>query len=94
MPDQLPLIIVCDRFDFVEDLTRYLYSNNMLQYIEAYVQKINPINTPSVVGALLDVDCNEDYIRNLVMSVRNLCPVDGMSRLKQILTTFVGHNIC
>lgn len=34
LPDQLPLIIVCDRFDFVEELTRYLYANSMLQYIE------------------------------------------------------------
>jgi clathrin heavy chain len=41
------------------------------------VQKINPINTPAVVGALLDVDCGEEYIQKLIMSVRNLCPVDG-----------------
>jgi clathrin heavy chain len=78
LPDQLPLIIVSDRFDFVEDLTKYLYHNNMSHFIEAYVQKINPINTPAVVGALLDVDCNEDYVKNLVMSVRNLCPVDEL----------------
>ncbi len=25
---------MCDRFDFVEELTRYLYANSMLQYIE------------------------------------------------------------
>jgi len=78
LPDQLPLIIVCDRFDMVEDLTKYLYNNNMSHFIEAYVQKINPINTPAVVGALLDADCNEDYIKNLIMSVRNLCPVDEL----------------
>ena len=78
MSDQLPLIIVCDRFDFVEDLTQFLYKNNMLQFIEAYVQKINPINTPAVVGALLDVDCNEEYVKNLVMAVRNLCPVEEL----------------
>jgi clathrin heavy chain len=92
LPDQLPLIIVCDRFDFVEELTRYLYANSMLQYIEAYVQKINPINTPAVVGALLDVDCGEEYIQKLIMSVRNLCPVDDLvaaiekrNRLKLLL---------
>jgi clathrin heavy chain len=45
--------------------------------LQAYVQKINPINTPAVVGALLDVDCGEEYIQKLIMSVRNLCPVDG-----------------
>ena len=33
-PDQRPLINVCDRFDMVEDLTHFLYSNNMSKYIE------------------------------------------------------------
>ncbi len=78
LPDQLPLLIVCDRFGFVDDLTRYLYKNNMSRYIEAYVQRINPINTPIVVGALIDIGCNEDYIKNLVMSVRSLCPVESL----------------
>eukprot|EP01119_Soliformovum_irregulare_P023468 TRINITY_DN818_c0_g1_i1.p1 TRINITY_DN818_c0_g1~~TRINITY_DN818_c0_g1_i1.p1 ORF type:complete len:1708 (+),score=626.33 TRINITY_DN818_c0_g1_i1:60-5183(+) len=78
LADQLSLIIVCDRFDFVDDLTRHLYKNNMSRYIEAYVQKINPNNTPIVVGALIDVGCNEDYIKNLIMSVRGLCPVDPL----------------
>lgn len=78
LPDQLPLIVVCDRFDFVDDLTRYLYKNNMSRYIEAYVQRINTVNTPIVVGALIDVGCNEDYIKNLLVSVRNMCPVDPL----------------
>lgn len=92
LPEQLPLIIVCDRFDFVADLTVYLYKNNFSKYIEAYVQKINPVNTPTVVGSLLDLDCPEDYVRNLVMSVRNLCPVEPLvdacekrNRLKLLL---------
>lgn len=41
-----PLINVCDRFDMVADLTHYLYSNNMLRYIEGYVQKVNPAKAP------------------------------------------------
>ncbi|GAU27686.1 hypothetical protein TSUD_126320 [Trifolium subterraneum] len=40
LPDARPLINVCDRFGFVPDLTHYLYTNNMLRYIEGYVQKI------------------------------------------------------
>ena len=38
-----PLINVCDRHDMVADLTLYLYSNNMLRYIEGYVQKVLPL---------------------------------------------------
>jgi clathrin heavy chain len=78
LPDQLPLIIVCDRFGFVDDLTKYLYKNNLSRYIEAYVQQINPANAAIVVGALLDSNCNDDYIKKLVMSIRGLCPVDAL----------------
>ena len=81
LQDQLPLIIVCDRFDFVDDLTRYLYQNNFNKFIEAYVQKINPPNTPVVIGALLDSGCNEEYIRNLIMTVRGLCPIEPLIKI-------------
>jgi hypothetical protein len=40
LTDQLPLIIVCDRFDFVHDLVLYLYRNNLQKYIEIYIQKV------------------------------------------------------
>ena len=40
-----PLINVCDRYDMVNELTRYLYSNNMLRYIEGYAQKVRPCPT-------------------------------------------------
>jgi len=43
LPEQqqllMSLIIVCDRFDFVNDLTHYLYQNKMMKFIEVYVQK-------------------------------------------------------
>ena len=41
LTDQLPLIIVCDRYDFVHDLVLYLYRNNLQKYIEIYVQKVS-----------------------------------------------------
>lgn len=40
LPDQRPLINVCDRFDMVDELTQYLYNNNMTKYIELYVTKV------------------------------------------------------
>ena len=74
LQDQIPLIIVCDRFGYVPMLTSFLYRNNHSKYIEAYVQQINPANTHLVVGALLDSDCNEDYLKNLLLSVGSKCP--------------------
>ena len=70
LSDQLPLIIVCDRFDFVHDLVLYLYRNSLQKYIEIYVQKVNPSRLPVVVGGLMDVDCSEDIIKNLINVVR------------------------
>merc|ERR1719271_1026294 len=78
LQDSRPLINVCDRFDLVQDLTQYLYQNNMLRFIEAYVQKVNPSRAPEVVGALLDLECEESFITNLILSVRSLLPVEPL----------------
>ncbi|KAF9805197.1 hypothetical protein SFRURICE_019015 [Spodoptera frugiperda] len=78
LPDQLPLIIVCDRFDFVHDLVLYLYRNSLQKYIEIYVQKVNPSRLPVVVGGLLDVDCAEDIIKNLILVVRGQFSTDEL----------------
>lgn len=78
LTDQLPLIIVCDRFDFVHDLVLYLYSNSLQKYIEIYVQKVNPSRLPIVVGGLLDVDCTDDIIKNLVLSVKGAFSTDEL----------------
>ncbi|CAH8354698.1 unnamed protein product [Eruca vesicaria subsp. sativa] len=97
LPDARPLINVCDRFGFVPDLTHYLYTNNMLRYIEGYVQKVNPGNAPLVVGQLLDDECPEDFIKGLIISVRSLLPVEPLveecekrNRLR-LLTQFLEH---
>ncbi|GAB2274517.1 Clathrin heavy chain [Dionaea muscipula] len=97
LPDARPLINVCDRFGFVPDLTHYLYRNNMLRYIEGYVQKVNPGNAPLVVGQLLDDECPEDFIKGLILSVRSLLPVEPLveecekrNRLR-LLTQFLEH---
>eukprot|EP00111_Clytia_hemisphaerica_P010235 TCONS_00029917-protein len=92
LTDQLPLIIVCDRFDFVHDLVLYLYKNNLQKYIEIYVQKVNPSRLPIVAGGLLDVDCTEDIIKSLILSVKGQFSTDELvaecekrNRLKLLL---------
>ncbi|KAJ3054850.1 hypothetical protein HK097_000656 [Rhizophlyctis rosea] len=99
LSDQLPLIIVCDRFDFVHDLVLYLYQNNLYKYIEIYVQKVNSTRAPQVIGALLDVDCDETVIKNLLMSISGNVPFDQLcdevekrNRLK-LLTPFLESRI-
>ncbi|PVV00105.1 hypothetical protein BB559_000117 [Furculomyces boomerangus] len=80
LPDQLPLIIVCDKNGFVRDLILHLYKYNHNKFIEVYVQQVNSSRLPDVVGALLDVDCDENVIKNLISTVN----VGGYSALDLI----------
>ncbi len=75
LADPRPLIHVCDRFDFVDEMTGYLHSNSFTKYIEVYVQSVSPQKTPQVIGKLLDLECSEETIKNLLNTVGNLCPV-------------------
>ncbi|ANB13506.1 clathrin heavy chain [Sugiyamaella lignohabitans] len=92
LADQLPLIIVCNRFDFVHDLVLYLYQQQQFKFIEVYVQRVNPAKTPEVVGGLLDVDCDESIIKDLLQTVVGQVPIEPLvaevekrNRLKLLL---------
>jgi len=70
LKDPRALIYVCDRFGYIEELTHYLYNNNMQQFIDAYVQRMNSKAAPEVVGALLDLNATDDQIKKLIETVR------------------------
>eukprot|EP00049_Salpingoeca_infusionum_P005686 m.95267 g.95267 ORF g.95267 m.95267 type:complete len:1670 (+) comp13054_c0_seq1:74-5083(+) len=98
LSDQLPLIIVCDRFDFVHDLVMYLFKNDLKKYIEIYVQKVNAKRLPAVVGGLLDVDCAEDVLKGIIAAVRSefstdelVAEVEKRNRLKLLLPWLEGR---
>lgn len=74
LPDARPLINVCDRFGFVPDLTHYLYSNNMLRYIEGYVQKVRGLMTSSI-----------DFLHLLYIKFLRLFASLGRSTLEMLL---------
>ncbi|PAV87121.1 hypothetical protein WR25_08711 [Diploscapter pachys] len=76
--DQLPLIIVCDRHNMVHDLVLYLYRNQLQKYIEVFVQKVNSARLPIVVGGLLDVDCSEDAIKQLIAATKGKFDIDEL----------------
>ncbi|KAF2832004.1 clathrin heavy chain [Ophiobolus disseminans] len=93
LTEQLPLIIVCDRFNFIHDLVLYLYKKQQFKSIEVYVQRVNPARTPAVIGGLLDVDCDEGIIKGLLASVTPasipidelVSEVESRNRLKLLL---------
>ncbi|CAG5094092.1 Oidioi.mRNA.OKI2018_I69.XSR.g13240.t3.cds, partial [Oikopleura dioica] len=73
MWDQLPLIIVCDRFDFVHDSALHLYRNNLQKHIEIYVQKVNPSRLPQLLltwrESRIAEDCQEPATHNALAEI-------------------------
>lgn len=56
------------------------------------MQKVNPARTPEVIGGLLDVGCDEDVIKNLLLSIKGelsvgklVEEVEQRNRLKLLL---------
>jgi len=72
LKDPRPLIHVCDRFGYIEELTQYLYSSphQLQKFMLAYVQRMQPDAAPKVIGTLLDLNAPEDMIRTLLAGVR------------------------
>ncbi|KAH8611956.1 putative Clathrin heavy chain linker Clathrin H link Region in Clathrin and VPS [Trypanosoma vivax] len=75
MADLWPLINICDQHNFIDDLVRYLIETRNESLIEQYVQRRSPSKTPAVVGALIDCNVQEAFIKSLLLSVGTMCPV-------------------
>eukprot|EP00737_Agarophyton_chilense_P003254 gb/GEZJ01003787.1/.p1 GENE.gb/GEZJ01003787.1/~~gb/GEZJ01003787.1/.p1 ORF type:complete len:1487 (-),score=292.94 gb/GEZJ01003787.1/:474-4934(-) len=76
--DPRPLINVCDRFGFVDEMVKFMIKNRQLKFVEGYVQRVNPTQCPAAVGALLDADQSEEFVQKLIMSVKNTVPVEEL----------------
>jgi len=77
LPDPRPLIYLCDTHGYQDELTRYLYKNKQNRFIEIYLFKVNNDAAPKVLGTLVDLDCDETYIKQLLNSIR-VCPIDEL----------------
>lgn len=60
-------------------------------------RQVNPARAPEVVGALLDAEAPDEFVNNLILSVRSLIPVERLcaeveqrNRLK-LLSPFLEH---
>lgn len=77
LPDPRPLIYLCDTHGYVEELTRYLFKNKLNRFIEIYVFKVNPDAAPKVLGTLIDLDCDEIYVKQVLNSIQK-CPIEDL----------------
>ena len=78
LQDPRPLINVCDKHGFVDELVKYFHANNQMKFIEQYALKVNPNNVPIVAGTLMDLDSNEDFIKNLILTAGTYCPAAAL----------------
>eukprot|EP00767_Chilomastix_cuspidata_P001586 gnl/Chilomastix_cuspidata/171.p1 GENE.gnl/Chilomastix_cuspidata/171~~gnl/Chilomastix_cuspidata/171.p1 ORF type:complete len:1855 (+),score=838.99 gnl/Chilomastix_cuspidata/171:43-5565(+) len=78
-PRQDALGQVCSRYGFVEDAVKYYFKTSKFDAIEHFVVHINPSVTGTVVGMLLDMDCDKSFIAKICMAVRSLCDVNELS---------------
>lgn len=90
LKDPRPLIHVCDKYGYVDELTQYLYQNQLHSFIDAYVQRKNPKAAPAVVGCLLDLNANEDQIKSLIAAVRP--PSDAVDFISQLVAAVEKRN--
>lgn len=80
LTDPKPIIFLCDANQQYEQLTRYLYNNNFQRYIEVYLFRVcqNPQAIPIVLGTLIDLECEESYLKQILKTVRSAVPMDQL----------------
>jgi len=89
--DPRPLINVCDRFGYIDEMVRYMMKRDQLKFIEGFVTKVNPLRASEVIGTLLDLRVDLKVVQKLMMSVKHhliiadLCDVvEKFGRLRML----------
>jgi clathrin heavy chain len=59
--------------------------------IEIFVNKVNSARLPIVVGALLEVDCNEDAIKQLISNTRGKFDINELVEQVENRNRYVLH---
>lgn len=49
-----------------------------INWLQTWSSQVNPSRLPAVVGGLLDVDCSDDIIKSLIMTVRGQFSTDEL----------------
>ena len=80
LTDRKPIIFLCDAHQRYDELTRYLYKNIFTKYIEVYLFKVcqNPQAIPVVLGTLIELECDESYIQQLLKIIRSAVPMEEL----------------
>jgi len=77
LQDPRPLIHLCNKHGYIEELTRHLYNNQQNRFIEIFLMNVNQDASPKVLGTLLELNCDDVYIVQLLNTIRK-CPIDEL----------------
>jgi clathrin heavy chain len=55
-----------------------LYKNNFNRFIEIYILKYNPTSSAVVLGTLIDLECDENYIKQILYNLRGNCQMETL----------------
>jgi clathrin heavy chain len=80
LSDPKCLVVLCDKNNYIKEMTKYLWENGFTMYIEMYVLRVNPANAGEVLGALLDLGVEESYIKTLLNSIGGNCRAEILVR--------------
>ncbi|KAG5489303.1 hypothetical protein GH5_00170 [Leishmania sp. Ghana 2012 LV757] len=78
LTDVWPFINVCDQHNMLNEMVHYLVETGNKSYIEQYVTRRSPGNTPQVVQALIECNVSEDFIKNMLSVVGTMCPIEEL----------------
>ena len=78
LADPIPLLVLCDQHGFIDELIRYLYKNNFNRFIEIYILKYNPTSSAMVLATLIDLECDENYIKQILYNLRGNCNMEQL----------------
>jgi clathrin heavy chain len=55
-----------------------LYKNNFNRFIEIYILKYNPNSSAVVLGTLIDLECDENYIKQILDNLIGNCQMETL----------------
>ena len=55
-----------------------MYKNNFNRFIEIYILKYNPNSSAVVLGTLIDLECDENYIKQILYNLRGNCQMETL----------------
>ena len=102
LKDPRGLIQCCHKYGFIDDMIEYLYLKGYFAFIIVYVNKMNQLQMPKIVGLLWKLKASKDEIGQIIQScdlrkhkniINELIKIAKNNRKKKNKTSTSNHSI-